>query len=181
IYLTVTSAFGRKSMLKYIEGDPRFQKVKRDVRALIKLWASKEFKNLEQAYEAGIRVPKPIVVRDNILVMEFIGDNGVPAPILKDIVLDDPGEVYRKIVRYISLLWVKAEIVHGDLSEYNIMFWRSEPVIFDLSQALSIEHPNAYLLLVRDISNINSFFSKFNIDLYDEEALASRIASGEIL
>lgn len=181
IYLTVTSAFGRKSMLKYIEGDPRFQKVKRDVRALIKLWASKEFKNLEQAYEAGVRVPKPIVVRDNILVMEFIGDNGVPAPILKDTVLDDPGEVYGKIVRYISLLWVKAEIVHGDLSEYNIMFWRSEPVIFDLSQALSIEHPNAYILLVRDISNINSFFSKFNIDLYDEEELASRIASGEIL
>ena len=181
IYLTVTSAFGRKSMLRYIEGDPRFHKVKRDVRALIRLWASKEFKNLEQAYNAGVRVPKPIVVRDNILVMEFIGEDGVPAPLLKDSILDNPEAVYRRILSNVSLLWVKAGIVHGDLSEYNIMFWRGEPVIFDLSQALSIEHPNAQTLLIRDLKNINAFFSRFGLDLESEEVLASRIMGGEIL
>ncbi|MCS7113656.1 MAG: serine protein kinase RIO [Candidatus Bathyarchaeota archaeon] len=180
IYLTVTSAFGRKSMLRYIEGDPRFQKVKRDVRSLVKLWASKEFKNLEQAYDAGVRVPKPIVVRENVLVMEFIGEDGVPAPLLKDSILDNPEAIYRRILSNIGLLWVKAGIVHGDLSEYNIMVWRGEPVIFDLSQALSTEHPSASTLLLRDLKNINIFFSRFDLDLEDEETLASRILGGEI-
>lgn len=180
IYLTVTSAFGRRSMLRYIEGDPRFQKVKRDIRSLVKLWASKEFKNLEQAYDAGVRVPKPIVVRENILVMEFIGVNGIPAPLLKDYTPDNPEAIYRRILSNIGLLWVKAGIVHGDLSEYNVMVWRGEPIIFDLSQALSIEHPNAYTLLLRDLKNINMFFSRFGLNIEDEEELASRIIGGEI-
>lgn len=181
IYLTSTSAFGRRSMLRYIEGDPRFQSVRRNVRAIVKLWASKEFKNLEQAYQAGVRVPRPIVVRDNILVMEFIGEEGIPAPLLREVELDDPWSVYEDVLSNISLLWVKAELVHGDLSEYNMMFWKDKPVIFDLSQALSVEHPQAYDLLLRDLRNINRFFSKLGVKVLGEEELSIRILGGEIL
>ncbi len=62
IYLTVSAEF-RKGMWKYIEGDPRFKGVKRDTRSLVFAWAQKEFRNLEQATMAKVRVPKPIAVK----------------------------------------------------------------------------------------------------------------------
>src|SRR4030067_205135 len=78
IYLTSSAEF-KKGMFKYIEGDYRFKGVKHDTRSLIFAWAQKEFRNLEQAFRAKVNVPKPIGVRNNVLVMEFIGKNGVRA------------------------------------------------------------------------------------------------------
>src|SRR4030067_2711436 len=78
IYLTSSAEF-KKGMFKYIEGDYRFKSVKHDTRSLIFAWAQKEFRNLEQATRAKVRVPKPIVVKNNVLVMEFIGEKGVRA------------------------------------------------------------------------------------------------------
>ena len=75
IYLTSSAEF-RKGMLKYIQGDYRFKGVKHDTRSLIYSWAQKEFRNLEQAMRAKVRVPKPVGVTKNVLVMEFIGEKG---------------------------------------------------------------------------------------------------------
>ena len=93
IYLTITAEF-RTGMLMYIEGDPRFSRVRRDRRGLVYQWASKEFRNLKEAYGAGVRVPKPVAVRNNVLVMEFIGRDGVPAPLLREVELRNPARVY---------------------------------------------------------------------------------------
>ena len=60
-------------MKNYIIGDPRFKKIPRNVSKVIYLWASKEFKNLKRAYKVGLTVPKPIHVKDNLLIMEYIG------------------------------------------------------------------------------------------------------------
>jgi len=158
IYLTSSSEF-RKGIIKYIDGDPRFKHVKRDTRSLIYTWAQKEFKNLERAYEAGVRVPKPIAVYRNVLVMEFIGDEA-PAPILKEVELKDPRGALETLMIYVHRLYHKAKLVHGDISEYNVMVKGDELVLFDFGQAMLTSHPLAVELLRRDVENLLTYFHK---------------------
>lgn len=174
IYLTVSAEF-KKGKLPYIEGDPRFRRVKRDTRSLVYLWAHKEFKNLEQAYAAKVRVPKPIAVKNNVLIMEFIGKNGVNAPSMKETPPRNPKRIYKVLLTYLRRLYRKAELVHGDLSEYNIMIWRGLPVLFDVSQAVPLEHPMAETLLRRDLKNLNRFFSKLRVNVLPVEEIYRRI------
>jgi RIO kinase 1 len=162
IYLTASAEF-KKGMLKYIEGDYRFKGVKRDTRSLIFTWAQKEFRNLEQASRAKVRVPKPIAVKNNVLVMEFIGKDGVNASSLKEQAPNDPDRVYEVLLTYVERLYRKAELVHGDLSEYNIMMWKGKPVVFDVAQAVPTSHPMAEFFLRRDLNNINRFFSRLGV------------------
>jgi len=171
IFLTSTREF-KRTVLQYIDGDPRFKKIKRDTRHLVYAWALKEFKNLERAYEAGVSVPKPIAVHKNIIVMTFIGEDGVPAPLLKDAEVSDYEEMFWKIVENIKALYCKAKIVHADLSEYNIMVWRGDPVFFDFGQAVLTSHPNADFFLERDVKNIVSFFKRRGVDVEVESVLA---------
>ena len=174
IYLTLSAEF-RKGMRAYIEGDPRFKSVKRDTRSLIFTWARKEFRNLEQASKAKVRVPKPIAVRNNVLIMEFIGKDGVSSPTLKEQRPENPEKVYTTLLGELEKLYCKAELVHGDLSEYNIMIWRDRPVIFDVSQAVSTAHPMATILLRRDISNLNRFFSKLDVNVFSTEEVYKKV------
>jgi RIO kinase 1 len=162
IYLTASAEF-KKGMLKYIEGDYRFKGVKRDTRSLIFTWAQKEFRNLEQASRAKVRVPKPIAVKNNVLIMEFIGKNGVNAPSLKEQAPSDPEKVYEVLLTYVERLYRKAELVHGDLSEYNVMMWRNRPVLFDMAQAVPTSHPMAEFFLRRDLTNMNRFFKRLGV------------------
>jgi len=162
IYLTASAEF-KKGMLKYIEGDYRFKGVKHDTRSLIFTWAQKEFRNLEQASRAKVRVPKPIAVKNNVVVMEFIGKDGVNAASLKEQAPSDPEAVYEVLLTYVERLYRKAELVHGDLSEYNIMMWKGKPVIFDVAQAVPTSHPMAEFFLRRDLTNLNRFFSRLDV------------------
>jgi RIO kinase 1 len=176
IYLTVSAEF-RKGILKYIEGDHRFKGVKRDTRSLIFAWAQKEFRNLEQATKAKVRVPKPIAVRNNVLVMEFIGKDGVPAPSMKELPPKNPEKIYKILLEYLRRLYFKAELVHGDLSEYNIMIWRGRPVIFDISQAVPTSHPIADFLLRRDLTNLNKYFNRLGVEVPSVEECYMRVTS----
>ena len=178
IYLTVSAEF-RKGMLPYIEGDIRFSHVKRDTRSLIYAWAVKEFRNLKKAWEIGVRVPKPYAVENNVLVMEFIGKEGIPAPLLKDVEPSNPQKIYRKLLDYIKTLYRDVELVHGDLSEYNIMVLDDEPVIFDMSQAVLLSHPMADQLLKRDILNLNRFFKKLGVKTKPENEIYGWIVENE--
>jgi len=162
IYLTTSAEF-KKGMLKYIEGDYRFKSVKRDTRSLIFTWAQKEFRNLEQASRAKVRVPKPIAVKNNVVVMEFIGKDGVNAPSLKEQAPSDPAKVYKILLTYVERLYRKADLVHGDLSEYNVMMWKGKPVIFDVAQAVPTSHSMAEFFLRRDLANVNKFFSRLGV------------------
>jgi RIO kinase 1 len=162
IYLTASAEF-KKGMVKYIEGDYRFKGVKHDTRSLIYAWAQKEFRNLQQASRARVRVPKPVAVQSNVLVMEFIGKNGVNAPSLKEQLPSDAEEVYGVLLTFVERLYRKADLVHGDLSEYNIMIWKGKPVIFDMAQAVPTSHPMAEFFLRRDLANVNRFFSRLGV------------------
>jgi RIO kinase 1 len=174
IYLTLSAEF-RKGMLKYIEGDPRFRGVKHDTRSLIFAWAQKEFKNLEQATAAKVRVPKPIAVKNNVLIMEFIGKNGVSAPSMKEQLPKNPEKTYKTLLGYLKRLYCKAELVHGDLSEYNIMIWQNRPILFDVSQAVPLSHPMADFLLHRDLKNLNAFFNRLGVTVLPLEECYKRV------
>ena len=174
IYLTISAEF-RKGMLKYIEGDPRFKRIRRSTRSLVFAWALKEFKNLQQATAAKIRVPHPIAVEKNVLIMEFIGKNGISAPSLKEKPPKNPERTYKTLLTYLRQLYSKAELVHGDLSEYNIMIWKGHPVLFDMSQAVLLSHPLADSLLDRDLKNLNRYFSRLGVKVLAVDEYYRRI------
>src|SRR5918911_17637 len=174
IYLTVSAEFRKR--LQYIAGDPRFSYIKRGSRNLISIWAKKEFKNLQTAYENGVRVPAPLKVRQNILVMEFIGDDaGVPCPILvnsNSVTAKD----YKEIIGQISKLYQKADLVHADLSEYNIFKCPNGNIILlDFGSSVNIKQPNSRQFLTRDIANINTFFRKRGVKVLDLESAINRV------
>ncbi len=174
IYLTSSAEF-KKGMLKYIEGDPRFKNIKRDTRSLIATWAQKEFQNLEESCQAKVRVPKPVIVKSNVLVMEFIGKDGQSAPSLKESPPENPERIYKMLVNSIKRLYQKAKLVHGDLSEYNILMWKGLPVIIDMSQSVKLEHPMADYMLTRDLTNLNRFFSRLRVDVIPVEELHKQV------
>jgi RIO kinase 1 len=164
----------RKYALPYIVGDHRFKLKRKDARSITFLWTLKEFKNLQLAKACGVRVPSPIEVRNNVLVMEFIGIDGIPAPRMKDIPPENPEKIFHLILEYISLLFHKAKLVHADLSEYNILMHQNEPVLIDISQGVLIHHPHAKDFLYRDIKTIVTFFNKLDVstplpkEIFDE-------------
>ncbi|MGD9963293.1 MAG: serine protein kinase RIO [Thermoplasmata archaeon] len=168
IFRTSTATFG--DMYKYVAGDPRFHGVGGGNRKrLIMVWAEKEFMNLEALHWAGVRVPKPIARNQNIIVMEYIGDESEPARQLRNVALEDPEKVARKILDYMRLSYSKAYLVHCDLSEFNILILAGEPVIIDVGQAVHRDHPNALEWLRRDLNNIARYFRKKDVEI-DVEA-----------
>ena len=179
IYLTASAEF-KKGMLKYIEGDYRFRGVKRDTRSLIFTWAQKEFRNLEQAHRAKVRVPKPVAVKNNVLIMEFIGEKGVNAASLKEHAPANPDKVYEVLLNYIERLYQKAKLVHGDLSEYNIMMWKGKPVIFDFAQAVPTSHPMADFFLRRDLANVNRFFKRLGAKILSVEEVYKKVVGKNV-
>ncbi len=168
IYKIETSKF--KHMRAYIEGDLRFKKVKKSRRELIYQWTRKEFKNLEKFTEAGIRVPMPLAFHENVLVMEFIGGK-TAAKTLKESAID--AVLLRKmIVEALARMVFCAELVHADLSEYNILNFNGEPVIIDCAQAVLTTHPSAERFFQRDLENIANYLSKTGEKVGTEELKA---------
>lgn len=181
-------------MLDYIIGDPRFEHIKKDRRSVIYVWAHKEFKNLKRASDAGVRVPKPIACDKNVLIMEFIGKEGIAAPRLRDIPVDilkddcELEELFLRIMSAIKTLYEKGKMVHADLSEFNILMKgyverefetaanagaeiEIEPVIIDMGQSLLLNHPHADEFLQRDVGNIITFFNKLGLTHSEDEIM----------
>lgn len=163
IYRTSTSTFSE--MHKYIAGDPRFRGVPKSRKKLILAWAEKEFQNLRLFYNAGVRVPKPIARHDNIVVMEYIGDEVEPAKQLRYVKVDDPEGVARTVLGYVRLGYQKAKLVHCDLSEFNILMKGDEPVIIDVGQGVLLGHANAEEWLERDVFNVVRYFNRYGLKL----------------
>lgn len=165
IYRTYTTDFRR--IWEYLAADPRVGYVPKDIRKLVFAWTRREFKNLQRAMKYAVRVPEPLAFRNNVLVMEFIG-NETPAPRLKDVERTlDPGEfedLYSYTMKVIERLWKRGEMVHGDLSEYNILMW-DKPVIIDWSQATVSRNRMSKTLLYRDLRNITNYFAKKGVDV----------------
>ena len=177
IYYTHTAEF-RKGMMQYIQGDPRFKRVRKNTKSMIYTWNQKEFSNLQLCMDAGVNSPRPIDFLRNILVMTFVGENGIPAPLLREIDPVEPQVFYDKVIEQMQIMWQKAGLAHGDLSEYNIMVWKQSPVIFDVSQAMLTIHPLAPILIERDIQNINNYFKRIGVEIKDSMQLKEWITGG---
>ena len=173
IYRIKTSDF--KTMQDYILGDYRFAHVRRTKRDMVFAWTKKEFRNLVRACKADVRVPKPIQYRENVLVMEFMGKNGVPFPLLKLAIkhTQNISGLYQMIIDSMQKLYRNARLVHADLSEYNILLNNdATPIFIDMGQSVLIDHPRATEFLRRDISNILSFFrSVSGLEVSETEVL----------
>jgi len=210
IFKTTMSDF--KNRAEYVEGDHRFKDTsfgkQTNQLKLCKLWAEKEFKNLHRMHAAGIICPEPLKLKDHLMVMQFIGpclfarsvfvfllrrscnacsgqqSSGTPAPQLREVDLSPKRleAAYVDVISHMYKLHQDCRLVHGDLSEYNILYYKKTIYIIDVGQvrlhdsrchnrakfsltaalgsvqAVQLTHPHATKFLYRDIKNVTDFF-----------------------
>ncbi|QKX18180.1 PA4780 family RIO1-like protein kinase [Microbulbifer sp. YPW1] len=131
-------------------------------------WLSAEVDALYRLAAAGVRVPEPYGFVDGVLLMELVADEeGYAAPRLDDVTLtaeqarEYHGQVMADVVRMLC-----AGLVHGDLSEFNVLLDRHGPVIIDLPQAVDAAgNNNAAMMLQRDVDNMCNYFGRFAPEL----------------
>ncbi|MCI4325377.1 MAG: serine protein kinase RIO [Thermoplasmata archaeon] len=140
---------------------------------LVTGWTRREHSVLLRLYEAGVRCPQPYGYLRNVLVMDFVGNEGLPAPRLQTIALDDPQAVHDDLVIQVRRMVKKARLVHGDLSPYNVLFCDGRPVVIDVAQSIEAEHPQARALLERDVANFVKYFQKLGVTTSTESFLAA--------
>ena len=145
-------------MYRYISGDKRFDTIQNHRRKIVFSWVKREYRNLMLARD-HVNVPTPYEFKDNILVMELIGDRRI-APQLKDAYPDNDDMFFKRSIRQIRGL-IKAGLVHADLSQFNILNFKDKPVFIDMGQATPLDSMTASDLFERDLRNFKKFYSKF--------------------
>lgn len=153
-------------MLRYIVQDPRYLGIKKRKREIVFAWTQREYRNILLAREA-MPVPKPIAHMKNVILMEQIGHPD-PAPQLKDALPKDPEKFYQRVVGYVKKLR-KHGLIHGDLSEFNILNHNEQPIFIDFSQSTPVESPNAQELWERDVKNLIRAAKKVDVKLTKED------------
>jgi len=136
------------------------------------LWVSAEVDALYTLSAAGVRVPQPEMFIDGVLLMELVTDaEGRVAPRLDNVELDEATalkyheRLIREVVRMLS-----AGLIHGDLSEFNILIAEEGPVIIDLPQAVNAAANNsAAMILIRDVDRLRHHLGRYAPDLLDTE------------
>lgn len=172
IYRIATSDF--RNMHRYMVGDPRFRRIPKKRRGVIYAWASREFKNLQRANEAGVPAPRPIDCEKNVLVMEFEGEDGVPYPRMKDMPPRAPKQVFKSLFDATKSLYQNAQLIHSDLSEYNVLL-TPEPVLIDFSMGTDCANPMGDQLLMRDLENLVRYFRKRGLETPEPATLFEKI------
>ncbi len=158
IFRIETSHFMKR--IDYIYGDPRFSKIKRNIHSVVSEWCKKEYGNLKLAADAKVHAPLPYYFDGNVLAMQFIGVDGVPAQNLKAGGTDSPEKTLDSVIEDLRRLYQKAGLVHADVSEYNILMKGDTPYLIDFGQAVVLGHPKAQQFLERDVRNLLTFFQK---------------------
>ena len=171
IYRLETCDFNR--MYDYIKYDQRFLNLKKGKRNIVFSWVQREYRNLLKARQANVSVPTPLTFLNNALVLEFIGDNGIIAPKLKNSFPRNPKDFLNKIIINMKKLY-NAGIVHSDLSAFNILNYNEKPVFIDFSQCTTLGSSRANEYFERDIRNICNFFKKLGLKV-DETKVKEEI------
>jgi len=157
IYRLTSANF--KKISTYISRDFRFKNIKGNLRKVILIWSEKEFRNLNLCHKANMNVPFPYKQLSNVIIMEYI-----EADMLKDITLENPKKFFEMLIEQLHIMKHKAKLIHGDLSEFNILVKNQIPYIIDFGQAMSIKNEDDFKeykdLYERDIKNIVEYFNK---------------------
>lgn len=143
------------------------------------IWQNAEVDALYRLAEIGVRVPKPYGCFDGVLLMELVtDDDGVVAPRLNDVSMsaEQAIEDHTLVMHYVKLMLCTG-LVHGDLSEFNVLVDDYGPVIIDLPQAVfAASNNNAKKMLQRDVENMTNYYAQFSPELknthYAEEIWA---------
>ncbi len=167
IFKYETTAFHK--FADYLDGDPRFS-MRDTLRSRIQLWTRKEFANLKAATSAGVRVPEPYVFKENVVVMEFLGEGGIAYPLLEQTEMENPREVYDQVIDNFKKTYQKAKLVHADLSPFNILY-HEQVVFIDWAQAVMRQHQRAEEFLLRDCHNVAKFFERKGVPVSAEDVL----------
>ncbi|MBN1977242.1 MAG: hypothetical protein JW918_07560 [Anaerolineae bacterium] len=125
-------------------------------------WLMHEYVTMEQLYQAGGTVPRPVAVSENAILMGYCGEAGWGAPTLNQVDLDpdEAATLYREVLDNVELM-LQHNLVHGDLSAYNILYWAGEITIIDFPQATnSLANHDAYTILGRDIARVCEYFAQ---------------------
>ncbi|XP_053715111.1 serine/threonine-protein kinase RIO3 [Synchiropus splendidus] len=162
VFKTTLNEF--KNRDRYIKDDYRFRErfSKLNPRKVIRLWAEKEMHNLSRMQKAQIPCPQVVLLKKHILVMSFIGKDHVPAPKLKDAMLDQEQlkSAAFQVLHVMQQLYQECNLVHADLSEYNMLWHEGKVWLIDVSQSVEPTHPHGLEFLFRDCRNVSTFFQK---------------------
>jgi len=168
---------------RYLEG--RYRKETSEVRAMERksrvgrtfshaAWAWHEWETMKTLRASGVDVPRPIAVAEGGLLMSYIGDEEDAAPRLRDVRLStlEATHAFDRLMHNVQLMLL-ANVVHADLSPFNVLWWDDEPMIIDLPQAVDARfNNNAPDLLRRDVCNLTTYFNRFGLTLEGEQIAA---------
>lgn len=160
-----TSILVFKDRDRYVSGEYRFRHgyCRSNPRKMVKVWAEKEMRNLKRLQQSNLLAPIPHLLKSHVLIMDFIGKNGWCAPRLKDADIDDHvtlRKTYLSICMLLRHLLRRCGLVHGDLSEYNLLYHEEKVYVIDVSQSVELAHPLALDFLRMDATNVTSFFKR---------------------
>jgi RIO kinase 1 len=149
----------------------------------VSYWAAREYWILDRAFHAGLKVPTPARHSDHMFTARFMGEDRVPAPLLKDTNIEYPKRVFDCIIDQIFALY-RAFLIHGDLSQFNILIYKDEPWLIDFPQAIDFASrmgrhqvlKNGRTILLRDFRNVIKYFQRFGIRA-DSEILCDECMS----
>ena len=144
-----------------------------------RLAAEKEFQALKLVYQHGVAVPEPLSQNRHVVAMGMIEG----AELAKWREIPRPEKVLKEVMRNVKKAYLKAGVIHADLSEYNIILKPDMHVlIIDWPQYVMVDHPNAQQLLLRDVRNVLNFFSrKFSVKVKVKEACGYVTGKGRAL
>ncbi|MFX1562793.1 MAG: RIO1 family regulatory kinase/ATPase [Promethearchaeota archaeon] len=145
---------------------------------VVSYWAAREYWILDRAFRAGVKVPTPARHSDHMFTARFLGEDRVPAPLLKDSKVEYPKRTFDCIIEQIFKLY-RTYLIHGDLSPFNILMHKEEPWIIDFPQAIDFASrlgrhqtlKSGRSILLRDLRNVVKYFQHFGITADPETLL----------
>jgi len=123
-------------------------------------WIAHEFTALRALFAAGADVPQPYEMAHNAILMDYLGDETLPAPVLNEVTLEtgEASPLFERILHNLDLLLAGGR-VHGDLSAYNILYWEGDIALIDFPQVVPVQgNRNAYAIFERDVTRLCEYF-----------------------
>jgi len=125
-------------------------------------WLMHEYTTMERLYQAGAAVPRPVASTENAILMSYYGDSVRGAPTLNEVALppDEAEALFQVVLRNIEL-FLEHELIHGDLSAYNILCWEGAITLIDFPQVVDCStNGDAYSILGRDVQRVCDYFGR---------------------